>query len=328
MNLGRRHFITLLGGAAAAWLPAARAQAPAVPVVGFVGGSSADEVVSAPFRKGLAEAGYVEGQNVAVEYHWLGGQYEGAPALMADFVRHRVAVIVTPGSTPAALAAKAATTTIPIVFGIADDPVRLGLVPSLARPAGNLTGVNFLSVELVAKRLGLLHELLPTAARIGVLINPANGARTDAAIAEISEAARSIGLQVQVSRAGTSSEIDQAVADVARDRADALFVAPDSFFAERRVQFATTAARYGIPTVFFNREFVEAGGLMSYATDIRESLRLVGVYAGRILKGAKPSDLPVVQPTKFELAINLHTAKLLGLDVPPSLLAIADEVIE
>jgi putative ABC transport system substrate-binding protein len=239
-----------------------------------------------------------------------------------------VAVIVAPGSAPAALAAKAATTTIPIVFGIAYDPVRLGLVASLARPAGNVTGGNFLSVELVAKRLGLLHELLPKAARIGVLVNPSDAARTESMIAEISEAARSIGLQAQVLRAGTSSEIDQAFAELAREGADALFVAPDSFFSSRRVQFAVTAARYGIPTAFFSRLFVEAGGLMSYAASGPEAFRLVGGYTGRILKGTKPSDLPVVQSAKFELAINLHTAKLLGIEVPPSLLALADDLIE
>jgi putative ABC transport system substrate-binding protein len=326
--MSRRDFITLLGGAAAAWPLAARAQQTAMRVVGFVNGGSADEAVSAPFRKGLSEAGYVEGQNVAVEYHWLDGRYEGAPALMADLVRRRVNVIVTPGSAPAAVAAKAATATIPIVFGIADDPVRLGLVPSLARPTGNVTGVDFLSVEVVAKRLGILHQLIPNAARIAVLVNPADAARTEAMVGEISEAGRSMGLQAQVLQAGTIAEIDQAFADLARDRADALFIAPDSFFAARRVQLAVTAARYGIPTASFHRQFVEAGGLMSYATDVTDAFRLVGIYTGRILKGTKVSDMPVVQSTKFEFVINLHTATLLGLTVPPTLLAIADDVIE
>jgi putative ABC transport system substrate-binding protein len=326
--IGRRDFISLLGAAAASWPLPARAQQPALPVVGFVSGGSTDEVASVPFRKGLTEAGYVEGQNVAIEYHWLGGRYEGAPALMAELVRRRVAVIVSAGSTPAALAAKAATTAIPIVFAIAADPVRLGLVQSLARPAGNVTGVNFLSVELMAKRLGILHELLPKAVRIGVLVNSANGTTAELMIAEISEAARSIGLQPQVLRAGTSAEIDKAFAELARERADALFVAPDGFFASRPVQFAVTAARYQIPAVSFNRQFVEAGGLMSYAADITEANRLLGVYVGRILKGARPSDLPVVQPTKFELLINVHTAQLLGLEVPPSLLALADDLVE
>jgi len=321
----RRDFITVLGGAAA-WPLAGRAQQAAMPVVGFVWAGTADEIVSAPFRRGLSEAGYVEGQNVTVEYHWLGGQYEDARALMADFVRRRVAMIVTPGNSVVSLAAKAATATIPIVFAVADDPVRMGLVPSLARPAGNVTGVNFLAGEVVAKRLGFLHELLPKAVRIGVLVNP--GGRFEPVIAEISEAAHSLGLQQQVLRAATSSEIDNAFADLSRDRADALFVAPDTFFAARRAQFVVTAAHYRIPTAYFNRESVEAGGLMSYAADVREAFRLVGVYTGRILKGAKPSDLPVVQSTKFELAINLHTARLLGLDVPPSLLALADVVVE
>jgi putative ABC transport system substrate-binding protein len=328
MTLRRRDFITLLGGAAVAWPLAARAQQTGLQVVGFVSAGSTDEVVSAPFRKGLTEAGYVEGQNVAVEYHWLGGRYEGAPALMADLVRRRIAVIAIAGSTPAALAAKTATTAIPIVFSIANDPVRLGLVQSLARPAGNVTGVNFLSVELMAKRLGILHELLPKAVRIAVLVNPANGTQTEFTIAEISEAARSIGLQPWVLRASTSAEIDKAFAELARDRADALFIAPDAFFASRPAQFAVTAARYEIPAVSFNRQFVEAGALMSYGADIQEANRLVGVYVGRILKGARPSDLPVVQPTKFELAINVHTAQLLGLEVPPSLLALADDLVE
>jgi putative ABC transport system substrate-binding protein len=247
---------------------------------------------------------------------------------MADLVRRRVAVIATPGATPAALAAKAATTTIPIVFGVAEDPVRLGLVTSLARPGGNATGINFFVQEVVAKRLGLLHEMVPNAVRTGVLVNPANAASTEATLRDVPDAARAIGLQIQVLNASTGREIETAFATLVRERTDALLVAADGFLTSRRVQFATFAARYAIPAAYSNRQVVEAGGLMSYGTDVPDSFRQVGAQTGQILKGAKPADLPVVQATKFDLVINLQTARLLGLEVPPTLLARADEVIE
>jgi putative ABC transport system substrate-binding protein len=325
----RREFITLLGGASVAWPLAARAQQPAMPVVGFVDGGSADTSADRvrAFRQGLSEAGYVEGRNVMVEYHWLEGQFDRLPALMADLVRRRVAVIVTPGDRPA-LAAKAATATIPIVFGVAEDPVKRGLVASFARPGGNATGVNFFAREIVAKRLGLLHELVPKAVRVAVLWNPATDTPGDTSLQDLQEAARTIGLQTQVLNATTIGEIDAAFATLARERPDALFVAPDGFFTSRRVQLVTLAAHDRMPAAYGDREYVAAGGLMSYGTDIVDRFRQVGVYTGNILKGAKPADLPVVQATRFEFVINLQTARLLGIDVPPGLLAITDEVIE
>jgi putative ABC transport system substrate-binding protein len=324
----RREFITLLGGAAAAWPVAARAQQPAMPIVGFVSiRPPADSArFGAAFRKGLNETGYVEGQNVMVEYHWL-GQYHRLPSLVADLVRSRVAVIATP-FTAGALAAKAATTTIPIVFTVAEDPVKLGLVASLAQPGGNATGINFLVAEIVAKRLGLLHDLVPKAVRIAVLVNPANAATAEATLREIPDAARALGLQIQVLNASTSREIEAAFATLVRDRADALFVGPDGFFNSRRVQFATLAARYGIPAAYSQRETVEAGGLMSYGIDLPDTYRQAGVYTGQILKGAKPADLPVMQSTKFEFVINMQTARALGVEVSDSIQLLADEVIE
>jgi ABC-type uncharacterized transport system substrate-binding protein len=282
----------------------------------------------AAFRKGLQESGYVEGQNVTIEYQWLEGQYDRLPAVMGDLVRRPVAVIAIPGSGPATRAAKAATATIPIVFGVAGDPVQLGLVDSLARPGGNATGVNFLAEEVAAKRLRLLHELVPKAARVAVLVNPANAAATENTLRDLHEAAPIIGLQIQVLKATTIGEIDGAFALLARERPDALFVGPDGFFSSRRVQFAILAARERIPAAYTQRGYVAAGGLMSYGTDQLDMSRQVGVYSGRILKGSKPTDLPVQQSTKFEFVINVQTARALSIEVPPSVLSIADEVIE
>jgi putative ABC transport system substrate-binding protein len=328
--IGRREFITLVGGAAAAWPIVARAQQPELPVVGVIDGGSADASARwvIRFRKGLNETGYVEGKNVTVEYHWLEGQYDHLPALMADLVRRRVAVIATPASPPAALAAKAATATIPIVFGVGDDPVKLGLVASLARPGGNATGINFFQQEVVAKRLRLLHDLMPKAVRVAVLVNPGNASIAESTLRDVQQAAPTLGLQIQILKASTIGEIDAAFATLAREHPDALFVAPDVFFASRRVQFATLAARDRIPAAYTNPDYIAAGGLMSYGTDVADTYHQVAVYTGSILKGAKPADLPVLQSTKFVFAINLQTARALGIEVPPGLLAIADEVIE
>jgi putative ABC transport system substrate-binding protein len=326
----RREFITLVGGAAAAWPLAARAQQPAMPVIGLLNAGSADASARyvAAFRKGLNETGYVEGQNVTVEYHYFEGQFDLLPALIvANLVRHRVAVIATPNNA-AALAAKAATATIPIVFSVTEDPVQLGLVASLARPGGNATGINIFSQEVVAKRMGLLHDLVPKAVRVAVLVNPANASTTETVLRDVNEAAPTIGLQIRMLNATTVAEIDAAFATLARERPDALFVAPDQFFNSRRVQFATLTARDRVPATYSVRDFVAAGGLMSYGTDLADMYRQVGVYTGRILKGAKPADLPVVQSSKFEFVINLQTARALGIEVPAGLLATADEVIE
>jgi putative ABC transport system substrate-binding protein len=328
MKMRRREFIAGLGSAAA-WPMMARAQ-PALPVVGFIDGGSLDaaERRVAAFRKGLSETGTVEGQNVTVEYHGLEGQYDRLPALMADLVRRGVAVIATSVNTPAALAAKSATATIPIVFGVGEDPVRLGLVASLARPGGNATGINFFSREVVAKRLALLHVLVPKAVRIAVLINPANPVAAETTLRDVQQAAPTLGLQIQILNASTIAEVDAAFATVERERPDALFVAPDGFFTSRRVQFATLTAVHRIAATYSIRDFVAAGGLMSYGTDFEDTFRQAGNYMARILKGAKPADLPVMQSTKFELVINLQTAKALGLEIPETLLATADEVIQ
>jgi putative ABC transport system substrate-binding protein len=324
----RREFITLLG-AVAAWPLAARAQGPGgMPVVGFVSAGASVASWTTAFRKGLNEIGYVEGQNVAVEYHWLEGQFDRLALVMADLVRRRVAVIATPAGNVASIAAKAATMAIPIVFGVGEDPVKLGLVASLARPGGNATGINFFVQEVSAKRLGLLHELVPKAVRIALLVNPANTSVAEISIQNMPTAARNIGLELQVLNASTSREIEMAFTTLVRNGIDALFVDSDTFFTSRRVQFATLAARHGIPASYPAREAVEAGGLMSYSTDRLDMYRQVGIYTGQILKGVKPADLPVLQSTKFEFVINLQTARALGIEVPPILLARADEVIE
>jgi putative ABC transport system substrate-binding protein len=301
-----------------------------LPVVALVNLRSADTSVrlANAFRKGLDETGYVEGQNVTVEYHWLDGRYERLSSVIADLVRRRVAAIATPGAVYAAQAAKAATTTIPIVFGVGDDPVKLGLVASLARPGGNATGYNLLYAEVGAKRLELLHALVPKAVRFAMLVNPENVPIAARTLREVPEAARAIGLQMQILNASTKDEIEAAFDTLVRDQIDALFVAADGFFVSQRAQFATLTARYRIPAAYSTREDVEAGGLMSYGADIQEMWRQVGVYTGQILKGAKPADLPVLQSTKFEFLINLQTAKALGIEVPNSILLLADEVIE
>ncbi|MGA8227730.1 MAG: ABC transporter substrate-binding protein [Xanthobacteraceae bacterium] len=325
----RREFITLLGGAAAAWPLAARAQQP-IPVIAFINGGSADPNVRnvAAFRKGLNETDYAEGHNVTVEYHWLEGRYDRVPALMADLVRRQVAIIATPTSTPASLAAKAATTTIPIIFAVPQDPTRLGLVVNLARPGGNATGINYFSQEVTGKRLRLLHDLAPKAVRVAVLVNPSNASIAESTIRDVQEAAAVIGLQIQILNASTTNEIDAAFATLARDRPDALFVAPEAFFLGRPEQIVMRAAAHKIPAAYGSRGYVKAGGLMSYGTDLGDMFYQVGVYTGRVLKGAKPANLPVLQSTKFELVINLQTARSLGIEVPPGVLAIADEVIE
>ena len=327
--MSRREFVALLGGAAA-WPLSARAQQPSLPVIAFLSPRSADASVrvTAAFRQGLNETGYVEGQNVTVEYHWLEGRYDRLPALLADLVRRQVAVMAIPGSAPAVLAAKAATATIPIIFGVGEDPVGLGLVANLARPSGNATGINFFVNEVVGKRLRLLHDMVPKAVRVAVLLNPSNVVSTEATLHITQEVARAIGVQTEIVNATTIGEIDAAFASFARERPDALFVAPDGFFAGRAVQFATLTARDKIPAAYSERDTVAVGGLMSYGADVADMYRQVGLYTGRILKGAKPADLPVLQSTKFEFVINLQTARALGIDVPSGLLSIADEVIE
>jgi putative tryptophan/tyrosine transport system substrate-binding protein len=323
----RRTFITLLGGAAAAWPLAARAQQPAMPVIGVLAPVSQNEELLRGFRQGLKQAGFVEGENVSILYRFAENEIDRLAALADDLVRRRVTVIATVGQ-PAAFAAKAATATIPILFLAGEDPVRLGLVFSLARPGGSLTGTNIFATELVTKRLQLLRELVPAAARVTVLVDPSNKTITERTLQELESAARAMALQIQVLNASNGQDIGAAFGAFERERPDALFVSIGPLFTSRRVQLATLAARHMIPMTSGNRQITEAGGLMSYGANLTDAFRQVGVYAGRILKGEKPADLPVVQATKFELVINTETARMLGLTVPPSLLAIADEVIE
>jgi putative tryptophan/tyrosine transport system substrate-binding protein len=327
----RRAFISLVGGAAAsaaAWLRAARAQQSGpMPVIGYLGAASPPLGRSRALQQGLKEAGYVVGENVAIEYRWAEGEYDKLPALALELVRRQVSVLVT-GGNAAALAAKAATTTIPIVFILTEDPVQLGLVASIPKPGGNATGINVVSGELTAKRLELLHELIPSAARVSVLVNPADPTSMGTTLRDLEPAARAIGLKIQVLKITTSQEIHAAFAAMVRERSEALFLGSDPIFTSRRVQLATLSARHGIPLASQAREIAEAGGLMSYGANIADGFRQAGVYTGRILKGAKPADLPVVQSSKFELVINAETARMLGLTVPDKLLVAADEVIE
>lgn len=325
----RRDFIQGIAGSTVAWPLAIRAEPP-LPVIAFVSPGSPEAFARrvAAFRAGLGENGYIEGRNITIEYHWLEGQYDHVPELMADLAKRRVAVIATPGFQVASLAAKAATTTIPIVFGVAEDPVKLGLVGNLARPGGNLTGVNTFVQEVGAKRLRLLHELVPKAVRIAVLVNPNNASSAETTLRDVNAAAPGMGMQIETLRASTIGEINAAFAVMERDRFDALFVAPDGFFNSRGMQFALQTARHAIPASYPSRDIVTVGGLMSYGTDLADMTKQAGVYVGRILKGAKPSDLPVLQTNKFEFLINLEAARVLGIEVPPDLLALADEVVE
>ena len=326
----RREFLRVFGGAAAAWPLGARAQQPAIPVIGLLDQRSPDELAARlrGFRQGLRDSGFVEGQNVAIEYRWAENKTERLPELAADLLRRQVAVIAATSGTSPALAAKAAATTIPIVFIVSNDPVRLGLVASIARPDGNLTGINFFTGELAAKRLELLHELVPTATRVAVLIDPANPDYAETTVRDVEAAASAIRMQIQIVKASTIGEINAAFATFVRERPDALFVGHDPYFNNRRTQLVHLATRHAVPASYSARDFVEAGGLMSYGADIADAWRQAGSYVGRILKGAKPADLPVVQSSKFELVINSQTATMLGLTVPPQLLATADEVIE
>ena len=324
----RRDFIKVVTGSAITWPLTARAQQPAMPVVGYLSALShaAVERYNDAFVAGLMETGYVDGKNVKIEYSWAEGYYDRLPALAADLVRERVAIIFA-GAAPSALAAKAATTTIPIVFIVGSDPVKLGVVTGLNRPGGNLTGVNLLIREIEAKRLGLLHQLVPTATKLAVLLNPKT-VNAETQLSEVRSAGRTLGPQIEVIDASDERDIDMAFASLAQKKFGGLVVSADPFFNNSRSQFIALAARYSMPTLYFVREFVNSGGLISYGTSITEAYHQVGVYIGKILSGAKPSDLPIVQPTTFELVVNLKTAKTLGLTVPPTILATADEVIE
>jgi putative ABC transport system substrate-binding protein len=328
--LRRREFITLLSGGAAAWPLAARAQQPGMPVIGFLGSSSPDLFARplSAFRQGLNETGYVEGRNVTIEYRWADGQNDRLPALAADLVRRQVNVIAAPGSTPAALAAKAATATIPVIFQVGTDPVAAGLVASLARPAGNVTGVTNINTELVPKRLELLRELIPTAKLIALLVNPTSPFITESISKDLQSATRALGLELHILNASTEHDFDTVFATLAQLRADVLVIAPDAMFISRSEQLGALTLRHAVPAVTQFREFAAAGGLMSYGGSFTEPTRLVGVYTGRALKGEKPADLPVMQATKVELVINLKTAKALGINVPNTLIGRADEVIE
>jgi putative tryptophan/tyrosine transport system substrate-binding protein len=328
--IGRRRFLATLGAVAAAWPLAARAQQSLMPVVGFLGSTSADTTAKSleAFRKGLRETGYVEGRNVAIEFRWTGGRENRIPELAADLIRRQVAVIAAPASTAGALAAKAATSSIPIVFGTASDPVALGLVASLNRPGGNATGVKTLNVELTAKRLGLLRELAPQATRFVALVSP-NAALTDAIVKDVHASVPTLGFPVEILYAGNSDrDIEAAFVNLSQKPGAALQVTVDAFFFTRRALIVTLAARHALPTVYFAREFADSGGLISYGTNFENVYELIGIYTGRVLNGEKPTDLPVAQPTKFDLVINLVTARALGIEVPPTLLALADEVIE
>jgi len=337
IHIPRREFITLLGSAMSAWPVTAHAQQAAMPVVGYIDAGSpepAAQLVLA-FRGGLGEIGFVEGRNVALEFRWADNINDRLPELAADLARRRVAVIVAPQSTAAAMAAKTATTTIPIVFGTGSDPVQAGLVTSLNRPGGNITGITFMNVDITAmnvditaKRLGLLHELLSNATRFAVLVNPKNSVIAETMGKEVKTLASAMGRQIEIVNASTNREIDAAFATFKEKRVDALLVAPDTLMANRRVQIATLAVRQGLPIIATQREFVEAGGLMSYGTNFMDTYHQVGIYTGRILKGENPSDLPVLRAAKFEFVINLQTARTIGLEIPPTLLALADEVIE
>jgi putative ABC transport system substrate-binding protein len=324
----RREFITLLGGAAAAWPIAARAQ-QSVPVIGYLNGASAAEFphLLAGFRKGLSEIGYVEGRNVTIEYRYADGRYDRLPALAADLVARKISVIVATAGTPTIRAAKAATSTIPIVFVIGGDPVMFGIVASLSRPGGNITGMTLFGIELATKRLGILLELVPAATIIGVLANP-NNPITEPQLTDLQAAAHTLGRQLLVLKASADSDFAAVSKAISQQQVDALIVAADPFLDDRRVQIVSLAARQKVPACYVRHEFVREGGLISYGADLPDAFRQAGVYTGRILKGEKPADLPVMQPSKFELAINLKAAKALGLTVPPSLLTRADEVIE